>query len=97
MRPPRPTGDKAEIQNIIEEKAGSGFTFVYPQSGDYRSAVTMQDLDNDGSDEVIALFSSGGENTKLNLMIMTKRENHGRALQIYKVVPQVLTECSLLI
>ena len=32
MRPPRPTGDKAEIQNIIEEKAGSGFIFVYPQS-----------------------------------------------------------------
>ncbi|WP_337665565.1 VCBS repeat-containing protein, partial [Pseudoruminococcus massiliensis] len=73
MRPPRPTGDKAEIQNIIEEKAGSGFIFVYPQSGDYRSAVTMQDLDNDGSDEAIALFSSGGENTKLNLMIMTKK------------------------
>ena len=41
MRPPRPTGDKAEIQNIIEEKAGSGFIFVYPQTGDYRSAVTM--------------------------------------------------------
>lgn len=73
MRPPRPTGDKAEIQNIIESKAGSSFTFVYPQSGDYRSAVTMQDLDNDGSDEAIALFSSGSENTRLNLMIMTKQ------------------------
>lgn len=72
MRPPRPTGDKAEIQNIIESKAGLGFTFVYPQSGDYRSAITMQDLDNDGSDEAIALFSSGSDNSKLNLIIMTK-------------------------
>lgn len=72
MRPPRPTGDKAEIQNIIESKAGSNFNFVYPQSGDYRSAITMQDLDDDGSDEAIALFSSGSESTKLNLMIMTK-------------------------
>ncbi len=80
MRPPRPTGDKAEIQNIIEEKAGSGFTFVYPQSGDCRSAVTMKDLDNDGSDEAIALFSSGSENTKLNLMIMTKQDESWKSV-----------------
>lgn len=73
MRPPRPTGDKADIQNIIETKAGAGFTFNYPQSGEYRSAITMQDLNNDGSDEAIALFSSGSENSKLNLMIMTKQ------------------------
>lgn len=72
MRPPRPTGDKAEIQSIIETKAGSSFTFVYPQSGDYRSAIIMKDLDNDGSDEAIALFSSGTESAKLNLMIMAK-------------------------
>lgn len=80
MRPPRPTGDKAEIQNIIEEKAGSGFTFVYPQSGEYRSAVTMQDLDNDGSDEAIALFSSGNENAKINLMIMTKQDESWKSI-----------------
>ncbi len=80
MRPPRPTGDKAEIQNIIESKAGSGFTFVYPQSGDYRSAITMQDLDNDGSDEAIALFSSRNDNSKLNLMIMTKTDDSWKSV-----------------
>lgn len=80
MRPPRPTGDKADIQNIIETKAGAGFTFNYPQTGEYRSAVTMQDLDNDGSDEAIALYSSGSEGSKLNIMIMTKESGTWKSI-----------------
>ena len=80
MRPPRPTGDKADIQNIIETKAGAGFTFNYPQTGEYRSAITMEDLDNDGYDEAIALYSSGNENSKLNLMFMTKDSGEWKSI-----------------
>ena len=48
MRPPRPTGDKAGIHELIEKAAGEGYTFKYPSSGDNRSAIIMQDLTNDG-------------------------------------------------
>ncbi len=80
MRPPRPTGDKAAIQNLIESKAGAGLTYDYPQSGDYRSAITMQDLDNDGYDEAIALYSSGSDSSKLSLMIMTKADGEWKSV-----------------
>ena len=43
MSPPKATGDKADIQRVIEESAGS-YTFKYPQKGDYRSAVIMHDI-----------------------------------------------------
>ena len=42
LRPPRATGDKAEIQNIISQQAGGKYTFKYPQTGEYRSAITMK-------------------------------------------------------
>ena len=76
IRPPKATGDKAGIQELIELQAGGKYTFKYPQSGDYRSAITMKDLDGDGSDEAIALFrpaadqSTTGAQGGINIMIM---------------------------
>lgn len=76
IRPPRATGDKAGIQELIELQAGGKYTFKYPQSGDYRSAITMKDLDGDGSDEAIALFRPATDQSNtaaqggINIMIM---------------------------
>ena len=55
MSPPKATGDKADIQRVIEESAGS-YTFKYPQKGDYRSAVIMHDINGDGTDEAVAFL-----------------------------------------
>lgn len=57
MSPPKATGDKADIQRVIEENAGS-YTLKYPQKGDYRSAVIMHDINGDGNDEAIAFYKS---------------------------------------
>lgn len=57
MSPPKATGDKADIQRVIEESAGS-YTFKYPQKGDYRSAVIMHDINGDGTDEAVAFYKS---------------------------------------
>ena len=48
LRPPRATGDKAQIQEVIESKAGGDYTLKYPQNGEHRSAIITQDLDKDG-------------------------------------------------
>lgn len=57
MSPPKATGDKADIQRVIEESAGS-YTFKYPQKGDYRSAVIMHDINGDGNEEAIAFYKA---------------------------------------
>lgn len=56
MRPPRPTGDKAVIQDVLTELAGGDFTLKYPQNGEYISAIIMEDLTHSGESDAIALY-----------------------------------------
>lgn len=79
LRPPRPTGEKAEIQSIIESKAGPGFKLKYPQNGEYRSAVIMHDLDGSDKEEAIALYSSGNDDTKLHLMVISEKDGEWKS------------------
>lgn len=75
MRPPRPTGDKAGIHELIEKAAGEGYTFKYPSSGDNRSAIIMQDLTNDGVEEAIALYQKAdASSTGVNIMFIEKKD-----------------------
>lgn len=75
IRPPRATGDKAGIQDKIELQAGGKYTFKYPQSGEYRSAITMKDIDSDGNDEAIAIFKPTAEQSGINIMILKENGN----------------------
>lgn len=71
MRPPRPTGDKAQIQHLIEQNAGNQkYTFKYPQSGEYRSAVILYDMNGDGSEEAIGIYRTKDDNPQTHLVII---------------------------
>lgn len=71
MRPPRPTGEKAQIQHVIEQNAGAEkYTFKYPQSGDYRSAVILSDITGDGEEEALGFYRTKGENPQTHLVII---------------------------
>lgn len=75
MRPPRPTGDKAGIHELLEQTAGANFTFKYPASGDNRSAIIMQDLTGDGTQEAIALYEKEEtSSTGVNIMFIHKQD-----------------------
>lgn len=39
MRPPQATGNKEALHTLLLEDAGEPLEFVYPRSGEYRSAV----------------------------------------------------------
>ncbi len=75
MRPPRPVGDEAEIQKVIESST-NGYTFKYPQRGNYKSAVIMKDIDGDGKDEAIAFYNTKNsqQNENMNIMIIDQDE-----------------------
>ena len=70
MRPPKATGEKAAIQELIDAEAGSGYTLKYPQNGNYRSAITTMDYDTDGIEEAIAFYLPAGEAQTIHLLIM---------------------------
>ena len=56
LRPPTSMGDEAEIEQLISDTAKNNYILKYPKSGNYRSAITMTDLNGDGMDEAVAFY-----------------------------------------
>ncbi len=69
LRPPRATGDKAAIQDIIRDEAGGSYSLKYPQKGENRSAIIMRN-ENTDNEYAIALYATE-DDTKLNVSIIT--------------------------
>ncbi len=76
LRPPRATGDKAAIQDIIAAEAGGSYSLKYPQKGENRSAIILR---NENTDHEYALALYATENdTKLNVSIITYRADQNK-------------------
>ena len=56
MRPPRPTGERAQIHDELEKSAGANPTLKYPSRGEYRSAIIMHSLVSAGQEDAIAFY-----------------------------------------
>lgn len=70
LHPPKTIGDEAQIQSLIEETAGSDYTMEYPSTGEYRSAIVTYDLNDDGEDEAVAFYNTGGDSPSTHVLIM---------------------------
>ncbi|MDO4747716.1 MAG: hypothetical protein Q4A12_00920 [Eubacteriales bacterium] len=57
MCPPNATGNKAEIQELIDSQTSGEYTLKYPKSGNNRSSIIINDYDKDDEEEAIALYS----------------------------------------
>lgn len=84
MHPPKAVGDKADIQALIDKTAGEGYTLKYPQSGNFRSAITMHDIDSDGVDEAVAFYLPQGDIATVNMMVMDNIENSWQVVGNFK-------------
>ncbi len=65
LSPPRAAGDRADIQQMIEKDAGSGYELLVPAAGDYKSGIILRDLDRDGADEAVALYTTRNGGAKV--------------------------------
>ena len=70
LRPPKPVGDEAEIEQIISDTAGGNYTLKYPKSGNHRSAITMYDIDYDENEEAIAFYRKADDVAKIHMLVM---------------------------
>ena len=62
MAPPKVNEDQQAIQELLQGDRPD-ISFVYPQAGEYRSAVTMADFTGDGVKDAIGFYSSEAVNS----------------------------------
>ena len=73
MHAPKPTGEnEADIQRLLDQKAGEQITLKYPVSGDYRSAILKHNLCGDKTDEAIAFYQKSDAADGTNIIFMQK-------------------------
>lgn len=84
MHPPKAVGEKAEIQALIDSVAGEDYTLKYPQSGNYRSAITMKDIDSDSVEEAIAFYLPVGDIATVHLLLMDNKDGSWQVVGDYK-------------
>ncbi len=70
LRPPKTMGNEAAIEQLIADSANNKYTLKYPKNGSYRSAITMTDLDGDGTDEAVAFYREGDNLTQIHMLVM---------------------------
>ncbi len=74
LRPPKTSGDGQEICEALEKHLGRQPLFRYPRSGEYRSAITMEDLDGDDVEEAIVFYASSTESAVANVAVLRYRK-----------------------
>ena len=75
LRPPKAVGDEAEIEQLIEQTADSGYILKYPKSGNFRSAIIMTDLDGDEKDEAVAFFRNKDDTSAVHMLVMYSKDD----------------------
>ena len=61
LSPPKPMGDMYPILEALNESVTAEYTLEYPNSGDRRSAVILEDINLDGTFEAVAFYSTREE------------------------------------
>ena len=54
--PPKLSQEHKEIYEAIEDRIGEDYVLKYPESGEFRSAIVLRDIDQDSQDEAIAFY-----------------------------------------
>ena len=63
LKAPKLTGEMRPIQQALENSLKENYTLIFPNYGDYRSAIIMHDIDSDNTNEAIVFYSTTVEST----------------------------------
>ena len=72
MAPPKANEDQQAIYKLLQGNLPD-VTFVYPKTGDYRSAIVMEDFTGDGVQDAIG-FTSLGDTGGVQVQFLLKRD-----------------------
>ncbi len=74
--PPELTGELYYIKEALYSYAGKEITLRYPNSGNWRSAFVINDIDGDGTEDALAFYSTKSQEgaTVMHINLITKLE-----------------------
>ena len=78
LTPPKASGIRAEVQRLIESDAGGSFSLIYPTDGSNKNGMTLHDVNNDGVEEAVALYSAADGTARI--LIAQTRDDAFRPL-----------------
>lgn len=95
MSPPKPTGTRQQVQELIYNEAGKDIQYSYPRSGNYRSAIIeAEDLTGDGKTDVIGFYETPDDSGGITMIILAEFEGQWRMIakyaSVYTCVDRVL-------
>ncbi len=74
LSPPELTGEMSPIAKALYDVAGTECDLKYPASGNYRSAIVLEDINGDGVFEAFAFYStSGDEMTTMHINVICQK------------------------
>ncbi|WP_274952855.1 hypothetical protein [Angelakisella massiliensis] len=82
MQPPKLTEEQFRVEEALHNAVGADIHLKYPRSGSYRSAFTFFDLDEDGSEEAIVLYSQGTE-AEIRIAILANQNGQWSMVSSY--------------
>ena len=63
LSPPKAQGVYGIISDVLKNSITEKYTLKYPTSGEYRSAIVLKDINNDGVEEAVAFYTTTTDNT----------------------------------
>lgn len=80
---PRLTVEQEQIYQALLAATNSGIKLKYPKSGEYLSAFTVYDFDDDGADEAIVFYeisNATAEENPLRICLLDQKDGEWRAV-----------------
>lgn len=75
--PPKLSQEHKEIYEAIEDRIGEDYILKYPESGEFRSAIVLRDIDQDSQDEAIAFYGRQSGDT-VRIIVLDKADGWWR-------------------
>ncbi len=80
---PKLSKEQSDIYKVIKDKVGQNIDFVYPLSGDNRSAYLIANLDNEPTDEALVFYKKSNS-TNQNIIRINVLDNYnGKWQSVY--------------
>ncbi len=79
MQPPVFSQAQKQIYTALNESIGKDFILQYPTHGENRSAIILEDLDNDNKDEAVVMYKTD-ENTDTRITVLSQEEGVWRTV-----------------
>lgn len=87
LSPPQLTGDMYPIEQALKESVKEQYTLKYPSHGEQRSAVMLQDIDNDGEEEAFAFYSTSNDDlTTMHINAIVRDGEKWKSVAVQNII-----------